>query len=93
METFSEDSMSIARSAKQLGNIIQAQRLKVGLTQHQLADLAGTGQKTISKIENGILSTRIDTIFSILAALNLQTEINSRVNNADIMSQTIEDLL
>ena len=69
-----------ARSAKQLGLVLQQRRSAKGLTQTQLADLVGTRQKTISKIENGNPATRMDTLFSILAALDLEADIKPRSN-------------
>lgn len=83
-----------ARSAQQLGQVIQSYRLKAGLTQLQLAELAGTGQKTISKIETGNPATRIETIFSVMAALSLEANIHSRGNDkSDNMKQNIADLM
>jgi len=72
-----------ARSAKQLGLILQQRRTAKGLTQTQLADLVGTGQKTISKIENGNPATRMDTLFSILAALDLEADLKLRTSDMD----------
>lgn len=86
--------MNKTRSAKQLGNAIQSYRLNMGLTQQQLADLSGTGQKTISKIENGNPSTRIDTVFSIMAALGLEAHIKPRISNDTYgFNKDIADLL
>ncbi len=67
-----------ARSARQLGLALQQRRATKQLTQTELADLIGTGQKTISKIENGSPGTRMDTLFSILAALELELEVKPR---------------
>jgi len=68
----------IARSPKQFGSAIQQARLTRALTQSQLAALVGTGQKTVSLIENGQASTRIGTIFALLAALDLELAIAPR---------------
>ena len=59
------------RSPRQLGTLIHNARVGRNLTQQALADLAGTGQKTVSKIESGYPGTRLDTVFGILAALDL----------------------
>jgi len=74
---------NLARSAKQLGNVIQQRRMAKTLTQTQLANLIGTGQKTISKIENGNPATRLDTLFSVLGALDLQLHVNPLRPRAD----------
>jgi HTH-type transcriptional regulator/antitoxin HipB len=79
---------SMARSAKQLGFAIQQQRQAKNLTQVALANLIGTGQKTISKIETGNGATRADTVFAVLAALNLELEVRPR--NEDIDSDLLE---
>lgn len=84
-------AMMKARSEKQLGEAIQSYRLKAGLTQLELARLSGTGQKTISKIENGFPSTRIETIYSVLAALELETNID--VRNKDNVNKNVKDFL
>jgi HTH-type transcriptional regulator/antitoxin HipB len=75
---------NLARSAKQLGNVIQQRRMAKTLTQTQLANLIGTGQKTISKIENGNPATRLDTLFSVLGALDLQLHVNPRTTDLDL---------
>ena len=42
-----------ARNSKQLGHAIRQLRRKKGLTQKQLAKLAGVRQPTVSDVENG----------------------------------------
>ena len=79
----------IARSPKQLGNIIQRTRRQRGLTQTGLANLAGLRQEKISKIESGQESAKLSTIFALLAALNLEITIEPRSGKAAI---GIEDI-
>jgi len=78
-----------ARSAKQLGLALQQRRSAKGLTQTELANLVGTGQKTISKIENGNPATRMDTLFSILAALDLELDIQLRGRGVDDLAEIL----
>ncbi|MFT5138769.1 MAG: HTH-type transcriptional regulator/antitoxin HipB [Rhodothermales bacterium] len=66
------------RSAKQLGSLIHNERVRRGMSQQALADLTGTGQKTISHIENGKEGTRLETIFSLLATLDLEMKLTAR---------------
>lgn len=68
----------MVRSAKQLGSLIHNERMRRGLSQQALADLVGTGQKTISHIENGKEGTRVETIFSLLATLELEMRLAAR---------------
>jgi len=56
--------------------------------------LQAQGKKTISKIETGNPATRIETIFSVMAALSLEANIRSRDNDkSDNMKQNIADLI
>lgn len=68
----------IARSPKQLGNIIQRTRKRRGLTQTELADLAGLRQELISKIETGHEGTKLSSIYALFAALNLELIVDDR---------------
>ena len=66
------------RSAGQLGALIREERLRRNLSQQDLADLTGTGQKTISRIENGNEGATLETVFRLLAALELEMRAPSR---------------
>lgn len=68
----------IARSPKQLGNIIQRTRKQRGLTQTELANLAGLRQEMISKIETGHEGTKLSSIYALFAALDLELVVDSR---------------
>lgn len=68
----------IARSPRQLGAAIQRQRQERGLTQTQLAQLAGTKQKMVSIIEAGHEGVRLSTIFDLLRALDLELTVARR---------------
>lgn len=79
----------IARSPDQLGIAVQQQRLAHNLSQSALARLVGTSQKTISKIENGNPATRIETLFAVMAALDMQMTLGSRTQDS---GKTIGDI-
>jgi HTH-type transcriptional regulator/antitoxin HipB len=66
------------RSAEQLGALIREERVRRNLTQQELADLTGTGQKTISRIENGNEGATLATVFKLLAVLQLQIRLSPR---------------
>jgi HTH-type transcriptional regulator / antitoxin HipB len=68
----------MVRSAKQLGTLIHNERVRRNLSQQELADLVGTGQKTISHVENGKEGTKLETIFGLLAALDLEIQLAPR---------------
>jgi y4mF family transcriptional regulator len=52
-------------------------RKKAGLTQKQLADLAGVGKTVVFDIEKGKASIRFDTLMKVLDALNIQISLDS----------------
>lgn len=68
----------MVRSAKQLGSLVHNERVRRGMSQQVLANLTGTGQKTISQIENGKEGTKLETIFSLLATLDLEMKLTAR---------------
>ena len=82
--------MQLARTSKQIGNEIRRQRKRLKLTQSALGEKVGLRQATISEIEAGSSSVKLDTILRTLGALNLEFRITDR--SGDAMSD-IEDLL
>lgn len=79
----------IARSPRQLGNLIQRARKQRGLTQTELANLAGLRQEMVSKIETGHDSTRLSALHSLFAALDLDMLVEHRSARPD---KGIEDI-
>jgi HTH-type transcriptional regulator/antitoxin HipB len=66
------------RSAGQLGVVIREERLRRGMTQKELADRGGTGQKTISQIENGNEGASLEIVFRLLAVLGMEIRFSPR---------------
>lgn len=56
----------------QLGNRVRDKRKKDGLTQQDLAAVAGVGVRFVSELENGKPSVQLNTVLAVLAALGLQ---------------------
>ncbi len=59
----------IARTTKDLGNVLREARKIQNLTQADLAARAGIWQRTVSNIETSASGAKVDTIFDLLAAL------------------------
>lgn len=80
----------IARTTRDLGNVLRQARKARLLTQADLAARAGIWQRTVSNIETGASEAKVDTLFDLLAALDLELQIvpRSKVTAADY-----EDLL
>lgn len=55
---------------KEIGKIIHFHRKKAGLSQVQLADLAGLGKTVVFDAEKGKLSIRYETLLKLLSVLN-----------------------
>ena len=58
-----------------LANLVSAHRKMSGLTQSQLAELAGVGKTVIYDIEHAKPSVRLDTIIKVLNVLNIHIEL------------------
>lgn len=78
----------LARSPEQLGNLIRRSRKKLRLSQRELGERTGLRQETISLIETGNPATRLDTILTVLAALDLEFQVATRSRG-----QRMEDLI
>jgi HTH-type transcriptional regulator/antitoxin HipB len=73
----------LARSPKQIGNLIHRARKKRALSQQALGKKAGLRQETISLVENGNPSARIETLLTILSALDLEFQVAPRSKGWD----------
>ncbi len=76
----------LARDPRQIGNLVRRARKAQGLSQAELGDKAGLRQETISLIETGHPTAKLETMLSVLAALNLEFRIvpRSKARAADI---------
>ncbi len=79
----------LARSPNQIGNLIRRARKQRRWSQTQLGEKAGLRQETISLIEAGNPATKLDTILSVLAALDLEFRVTPRSKG---QSSAIEDI-
>lgn len=68
----------VAVTPKSLGQILTRARKKKKLSQDIVSKKTTIGQKTISFAEQGSPGTKIETIFSILSALDLEMVIQPK---------------
>lgn len=80
---------TLARAPKDIGHAIRNARRSRKLTQRQLAIQSGVWQETISKIENGVASAKLETVFAILAALELELQVQDRTKGSSAEMATI----
>lgn len=71
---------------KILATVIREHRKIAGLSQLQLAELAGVGKTVVFDVEKGKETIKLDTLRKILVALNIKVQLTS-----PIMSQIISD--
>ena len=70
-------------SPKILGQLLKSARIKKGLTQDQTGNLVRITQAMVSRIERGESNARIDTVFRLLSALEMEIAVNFRQKTSD----------
>lgn len=70
--------MQKTTSPKTLGQILKSARKQKGLNQYQAGNLVGITQAMVSRIERGESHARIDTLFRLLAALDMEMIVRPR---------------
>ena len=53
------------------GLVVRERRLAAGLSQEALAERCGIDRKSISRMETGAFSPRLDSVFNVAAALHI----------------------
>ena len=74
----------LVQSPELLGKALKRYRKLKKLNQHQAGKEFLIDQTTISSIENGTAGTRIDTIFRLLAALDLEMVIRNKTKTNNL---------
>lgn len=62
-----------------VGKIIRFHRKQAGLSQEELATLAGVGKTVVFDIENGKMSIRFSTLTKLFDALNIRLTFESQL--------------
>jgi y4mF family transcriptional regulator len=65
-----------------LADIILFHRKRSGLTQQELAELAGVGKNMVYELEKGKQSIRLDNLLKILHVLNVELDFQSPLREA-----------
>ena len=76
--TYDREMADLARDPRQIGNLIRRARKRLKWSQGELAEKAGLRQATISQIESGNPAARLETLLTVLAALDLEFQIAPR---------------
>ena len=73
----------VITTAKMLSHVIREFRYQGDLSQTDVAKLAGTTQSRISAFENEPERTKLETLFKILAGLELELIVQPRKKSSD----------
>ncbi len=79
----------LARASRDIGTAIRNTRRQRKLTQARLSQLSGVWQDTISKVERGVGDPKLETIFALLAALDLELTVADRSKGT---TESLEDV-
>ncbi len=60
-----------------LADLILFHRKQSGLTQQELAELAGVGKNMVYELENGKQSVRLENLLKVLQVLNIELDFQS----------------
>ena len=63
---------TIVTSVSDIGTVVRARRREQGLTQHDLADVSGSGFRFISELERGKASAEAGKVLRVLKELGLR---------------------
>lgn len=81
----------LIRSPRELALLVISQRKKLKLSQVEVASFVGLKQKTISAFENKPEGTKLETLFLILSAVNLDVSILAKDKTSIAESQWKEE--
>ncbi len=81
----------IVHSPQELALYVNNHRKKLKISQTAVSDSVGIKQATLSAFENKPESTKLETLFSILAALNLDLRVSSKDDNSDKQNKWTEE--
>lgn len=79
----------IARTPKQVGDVLRRRRRQLGLSQTNVGERTSLRQATVSTVESGSAGTELGTLCNILAALDLELVVRPRSKAAP---DEIEDI-
>ena len=68
----------ILRSTDELGPLVHARRRELGITQEELADLTDVHRTYISLLEQGRVSSKLETVLRILHMLGMDLDVRVR---------------
>ena len=80
----------VARTPKQLGQLLKSCRVQQERTQSAVGSKVGIKQSTVSILEADASTARISTLYKLLSALNLELVVRDRSETPSAKSQERE---
>ena len=74
-----------------LADIILFHRKRSGLTQQELAELAGVGKNMVYELESGKQGVRLEKLLKVLQVLNIELDFQSPLREAFLKEQDDAD--
>lgn len=68
----------VIRNALDLGSAVRLRRKSAGLTQAELAEVAGVGKRFLSELERGKPTAEFQKVLQVLSVLGLDLSLSSR---------------
>ena len=65
-----------------LAAVVRSRRGQLGLTQQDLADMAGVSERFVRFVEQGKPSIQLDSLTAVLEALGLELQLSTRASQA-----------
>lgn len=76
---------------RHLAELIRFHRKRSGLTQLELAEMAGVGKNLVYELENGKQSVRLDNLIKVLQVLNVDLDFQSPLRDSFLKEYTYAD--
>ncbi|OEU54952.1 MAG: hypothetical protein BA868_00195 [Desulfobacterales bacterium C00003106] len=76
---------------RHLAELIRFHRKRSGLTQLELAEMAGVGKNLVYELENGKQSVRLDNLIKVLQVLNVDLDFQSPLRDSFLKEYTDAD--
>lgn len=71
-----DSHIALSSPLQTIGSRVRSQRRELGLTQQQLADLAGVSDATVRQIEHGTGKSTLSSMIAVLEVLGFTLEVS-----------------
>jgi HTH-type transcriptional regulator / antitoxin HipB len=83
--------VNAVQTVKMIGSSVRFHRRKAGLTQAELARMAGVGKASVFDVEKEKETVQLDTLLKIFSVLNMELDIKSPLMTQFLESKDAHD--